>query len=177
MDLNLTLKNLINDTIAPLLKSMGFKKNGNNFYREIGEIGQCVNVQQSRWNSVESKEFTINVGLLHKGILKTHLNKEIPKFPKEYDCLVSTRLSHLKIKGDHWYELNTNTAFKAIANEINNDVISYLIPFLIQYDQFNNWIDLVTNSNNIIVSDITKFYILTELGQLNDACKIIIKPL
>lgn len=155
MDLNLSLKNLINDTTAPLLKSMGFKKSGNNFYREIGDIGQCVNVQQSRWNSLESKEFTINIGLLHKEIFKTHLNKEIPKFPREYDCLVCTRLSHLKNRGDHWYELNTNTALEAIAKEINNDVISYLIPFLIQYDQFNNWIDLVTNSNNIIVSDIT----------------------
>lgn len=169
MDLNSTLKKLINETIAPLLKGLGFKKSGNNFYREVGEVGQCVNLQLSRWNSAESKEFTINIGLLHKGIFNTFLNKEFPKFPKEYDGLISMRLSYLKVERDVWYELNLSQDFESIVNQINDDLLDYLIPFLTKYEQFEKWIDFTTSKNAIIIGDMPKFYILIELGKLNEA--------
>jgi len=170
MDLNLTLKSLVNETIAPLLKTLGFKKSGYNFYREAEEIGVSINLQQSKWNSAEAKQFTINVGLVHKEIFRTMCSKELTKFPKEYDCLISTRLSHLKHEKDNWYELNVNTDFSSIANQFNNDILDYLIPFIKKYEQFQNWIDFTTLENSkFVISDTTKFYILIKFNKLHEA--------
>jgi len=174
MDLNLILKNIVNESIAPLLKSLSFKKNGYHFYREVGDVVQCVNIQQSKWKSTDYKEFTINIGLLHKEIFNTHLNKELPKFPKEYDCLIRIRLPYLKYEKDNWYELDIKTEFASLVNHINNDLLDYLIPFLQKYEKFENWIEFVTCENASHINDTTKFFLLMELNELEDASKLLV---
>lgn len=97
MDLNQILKKLVSETLTPILKPLGFKKSGNNYYREVGDIIQCLNLQQSIWNSAESKEFTLNLGLIHKKIFKETSTRDLPKFPKEYESQVRRRVSSLKL--------------------------------------------------------------------------------
>lgn len=169
MDLNLILKKLISETLTPILKPLGFKKNGNNYYRDIGNTIQCINLQQSRWNSSESKDITLNIGLIQKNIFKQNTNRELPKFPKEYECQIRSRISDLKSGKDHWYELTNNTDYFVLVNEINNDLLDYAIPFFKKYENFDNWLDFSTVENSTIIADVTRFEILMQLGKLDQA--------
>lgn len=54
---------IINDSFKALINPLGFKKKGNNFYRQLPEFGQIVNVQKSMFYSKENIHFTINTGL------------------------------------------------------------------------------------------------------------------
>ena len=173
MDLNQILKKLVSETLTPILKPLGFKKSGNNYYREVGDIIQCLNLQQSKWNSAESKEFTLNLGLIHKKIFKEISTRDLPKFPKEYESQIRRRVSSLKFGKDIWYELTTQTNYFNLLNELNNDLVDYAIPFFIKYENFENWLDFTSIENATIIGDITRFFILKELGKLEEAKKLL----
>ncbi len=138
----------------------------------MGDIIQCLNLQQSKWNSAESKEFTLNLGLIHKKIFKETSTRDLPKFPKEYQSQVRKRVSSLKFNKDIWYELTTQTNYINLSNELNNDLIDYTIPFFIKYENFDNWLDFTSVENTTFIGDI-RFFILKELGKLDEAKKLL----
>lgn len=176
MDLNTVLKEVVKGSIAPLLKSVAFKKSGNNFYREVGDIIQCLNIQQNKWNTADSKSFTLNLGLTHKNIHKELSDKILPKFPKEYNCVIRTRLTNLNSHKKEWYPLHEDTNIYKLVNEINNDLLDYAIPFFKKYENTTNWLDFTSPPFNAIASDSTMFLILMELQRFDDAT-ILIKNL
>lgn len=169
MDLNTTLKEIVKDSIAPLLKSIGFKKNGLNFYKEIGDIIQCFNIQQSKWNTAESKSFTINIGLMHKSIFAQLSPREPSKVPKEYECQIRHRLSYLKSERVDWYTLSMTTSIPELVNEINNDLLDYAIPFFKKYEIIANWSDFTKLPNDFLIADLTVFLLLIELRKNEEA--------
>ena len=52
---------LVSAHVAPLLKQAGFRKTRLNWHRRRGSAVHVINLQQSRWNSSENKEFFINI--------------------------------------------------------------------------------------------------------------------
>ncbi|MBR9920984.1 MAG: DUF4304 domain-containing protein [Bacteroidetes bacterium] len=156
---------IIKEVIAPIFKANGFKKNGNNFYRDLGEVGQAFNVQQSQWNSKDDKTFVFNLGLLDKEIQNIVYQRELPKFPKEYDCEIRLRHGQLLNKGDIWYDLNKRTDLEKLKIQIIKDVENYVLPFLDKYQDPNKWIEFFDWKFEPITGPIEKFLIIEKYGE------------
>ena len=155
---------IITEVIAPVFKANGFKKNGNNFYRDLGEIGQAFNVQQSQWNSKDDKTFAFNLGLLDKEIQKKVYQREIPKFPKEYDCEIRLRHGQLMNKGDVWYDLKKRTDLEKLKAQIGNDLEKYVLPFFDKYQEPKKWIEFFDWKFEPLTGPIGKFLIIEKYG-------------
>lgn len=169
MDLKIFFDNLIKETVTPQLKSLNFKKKGNNFCREIGSIIQCFNIQQSRWNHAESKHFIFNIGLIHKNTYQRIKPHNIPSFPKEYDCLIQTRSNQLTHGHDFWYEITPNSSLELMKNDITNDFIDTIRPFLLKYQTLANWSDFILNDDKFLMSPFVKVHLFSELGLKKEA--------
>jgi hypothetical protein len=162
---------IIKEVISPIFKANGFKKNGNNFYHDLGEIGQAFNVQQSQWNSKDDKTFVFNLGLLDKEIQNEVYQREIPKFPKEYDCEIRLRHGQLMNKGDVWYDLNKRTDLEKLKAQIGNDLDKYVLPFFDKYQEPKKWIEFFDWEYEPITGPIGKFLIIEKYGERTRAEK------
>ena len=140
-DLSLEFKTLVKEVVFPIFQEYGFKKNGNNFYRDINGIGQAINVQQSHWNTKDDKSFVFNFDLIDKEIYAEIHKKNLPKFPKEYDCEIRLRLGNLMNKGDYWYNLSPQIDFLNIKEIIHQDLKTFAIPFIEKYSDPKKWLE------------------------------------
>lgn len=59
---------IIKEGFQEYLKPLGFKKKGNNFYLQLPDVGQIINIQKSMYYSKSQIEFTINTGILFRNI-------------------------------------------------------------------------------------------------------------
>ncbi|QKJ29877.1 DUF4304 domain-containing protein [Mucilaginibacter mali] len=130
MERNLTLefKAIVKNTIAPILKSIDFKKNGLNFTCISNDLIQCVNIQLNRFNHSERVEFTVNLGFFNTKLYQVSTNREIPTSVKSDDCYVRVRVGRLIHSRDKWYLLDPTTSDVILASEIENDFKQYVIP-------------------------------------------------
>lgn len=170
-DIKSEFDSIIKDVIAPFFKANGFKKNGNNFYRDLGEVGQAFNVQQSQWNSKDDKTFVFNLGLIDKEIQNEIYQRELPKFPKEYDCEIRLRHGQLMNKGDVWYELNKLTTLEKLKAQIENDLKEFVLPFFNKYREPKNWLEFFDWKYEPLTGPIAKFLIIEKYGQRTKADK------
>lgn len=162
---------IIKEVIAPVLKANGFQKSGNNFYRDLGEIGQAFNIQQSQWNSKDDKTFVFNLGLLDKEIQNEIYQRELPKFPKEYSCEIRLRHGQLMNKGDVWYALNKRTDLEKLKAQIDNDLEKYVLPFFDKYQDPKKWIEFFNWKFEPLTGPIGKFLIIEKYGERTKAEK------
>ena len=89
---------IIKNCFQTVLKPLGFKKKGNNFYRKLQDLGQIVNVQKSKFNSKEHISFTINTGLFIPEfwlIFYNYQGKSVPDYPTEPECAIRQRIGKL----------------------------------------------------------------------------------
>ncbi len=168
-DFKIEFETLVKEVVAPIFQGLDFKKNGNNFYREINGIGQAFNFQQSQWNSKDDKTFVFNLGLIDKETYSEIYKKELPKFPKEYDCEIRLRLGHLMNKGDKWYDLNQRTDFSKLKEQINKDLKTFAVPFYEKYSDPMKWLEFFEWKYEPLTSPIGKFLILERYGQREKA--------
>ncbi|MBR9778018.1 MAG: DUF4304 domain-containing protein [Cytophagales bacterium] len=164
-DFKTEFDSIIKEVIAPIFKANGFKKNGNNFYRDLGEVGQAFNVQQSQWNSKDDKTFVFNLGLLDKELQNEIYQRELPKFPKEYDCEIRLRHGQLMNKGDVWYDLNKRTDLEKLKNQISKDLENFVLPFFNKYQDPKKWIEFFDWKFEPITGPIGKFLIIEKYGE------------
>ncbi len=140
-DYKIEFETIVKEVITPIFRKFGFRKSGNNFYREINSIGQVFNVQQSQWNTKDNKSFTFNLGLINTTTYFKIYKRETPKFPKEYDCEISIRLGQLMKTNDKWYNLNKDTNFAMLKEQINTDLEKYAMQFFEEFSDINKWSD------------------------------------
>ncbi|TSI02589.1 DUF4304 domain-containing protein [Lysinibacillus sp. BW-2-10] len=102
------LKEIVKDTITPILKSEGFKKSGNKFYKEVNDdLGWCIELQTDRRiNSKKELVFTFNFGVFVPAVYKVFYALDLPIIPTTSDCVESFRISTLRGHRDVWYRLN-----------------------------------------------------------------------
>ncbi|MGJ7913718.1 DUF4304 domain-containing protein [Neobacillus sp. LXY-1] len=135
VNLQKELDQIIKDSITPLLKAKGFKKQGRNFFKDLGEIGWCFNIQSSLFNHQENVDFTFNAGIFVPSAYDIYYNEPIPKFPKEYHCIVRKRISELKdVSYEEWYSFNGNVISDKLVKQLKTDVEAYILPFFNIYN-------------------------------------------
>lgn len=134
MTMEEVLEHVIARTITPTLKEAGFKKSGRNFYRSMGDVGWCFQLETSRANTENEVHFTFDVGIFvpEAAILLTGI--AVPKFPKAYDCLLKKRVSELRgLQGEHWYELTLESDERMLEATLKEHIQKNVLPFFEAY--------------------------------------------
>lgn len=174
-NLQLEFNEILKNIVYPFFKELEFRKNGNGFNKNISELTQVVNIQKSRWNHQDNVSFTFNIGFFATEIYTENGNNEIPKFIREYDCQISTRLGQLVKGNDYWYELHKNTTKENLEMEIHSHLNDYLRPFLEKNIVLISLKDLILNDENInlTTSEISKIQILIKVGEIERAKELL----
>lgn len=156
-----------------ILKPLGFKKKANNFYLQLEDVGQIINIQKSQWRSKDSISFTINTGIFVPeywlGLLYNK-DKELPKFPTEPECLIRKRIGEIRHQPDTWYDIEDNTDENKLIIEMKNNVEDFILPY---FQQINNRKKLfnVLDSGELTMSPLGKLIVYGELEQSDSAKK------
>lgn len=62
--------------VTPTLRSLGFKKRGMTYRKDLDECSWFANIQRSRWNSDGVTRFTLNIGVYVPGVFSTYSGLE-----------------------------------------------------------------------------------------------------
>ena len=147
------INQIIKEGLAPLLKKEGFKKTGHNFYRELSNRTEVLNIQASRWNEKSEGEFTVNLGVYFPEI--AHITEAIPfkGMPKEYNCTVNKRIGHLLENGcDHWWKISPSANLNHLAEDLTQKVKKYGLPWLEKMADLNILKEELKNNNRAFVA-------------------------
>jgi len=162
---------IIKNCFQTVLKPLGFKKKGNNFYRKLQDLGQIVNVQKSKFNSKEHISFTINTGLFIPEfwlIFYNYQGKSVPDYPTEPECAIRQRVGKLKYNNlDKWFEIDNNSDFSKLNHELNDSVVNFIIPYFEKTKTKNNIIQLLQDKS----VGLEKFTRLVIFGEYNELIK------
>ena len=120
---------IIKDGIAPILKSAGFRKKGNNFHVHVGELDWCINVQKEWGFYFNTLNFTINIGVTWSDYAICLFNK-VSDFPLEGYCPIRTRIGTIMGKGDYWFELRPHQDCSPVKDLIYFTIKDKVLPLL-----------------------------------------------
>lgn len=147
------LKQLVKETMAPLLKSHGFNKKGNHFARMFSEFSWTLNVQSSKWNTNDDVEFTINTGLFINKLYGTYYLYDPPAFPTEVESVLRRRVSELKSESeeyeDIWYKLTLATDLNDLKERIKKDIEDVILPHFQQFQSIKDIIQRLEKSEEV----------------------------
>lgn len=124
--------NIIKHGFHEILKPYGFKKRGNNFYLQLEDLGQIINIQKSRWGSKDHISFTINTGIFlpeHWRGLLCNAGKEMPGFPTEPECLIRNRIGSIRKQHDTWYDVNDKADEGKLITAMKENLEQYILPY------------------------------------------------
>lgn len=162
---------IIKDCFQIILKPLGFKKKGNNFYRQLEDLGQIINVQKSSLYSKDHISFTINTGLFipeYWLTFFTYHNGEIPDYPTESICAIRQRIGKLKYNIDKWFDIDSNTHIAELKRETTDNVLNYILPYFERNKTKTDVLQLL-QSQNINLDKFTRLIILGEYNQFEKA--------
>ena len=162
---------LIKDCFQTILKPLGFKKKGNNFYRQLPDLGQIINVQKSSSYSKEHIKFTINTGLFIPEYWLTfynYHNGEIPDYPTEPICAIRQRIGQLKYNIDKWFDLEPNTDIVALKSETVDNILNHIVPYFEKSKTKADIIELLHDKDTPL-DNFGRLIIFAEYNQLEKA--------
>ena len=143
--------NIIKDCFHTFLKPIGFKKKGNNFYRQLQDLGQIINIQKSSLYSKGHISFTINTGIFIPEYWLTFYTShdgETPNYPTEPICAIRQRIGNLKYNTDKWFEIGSNIDIAELKKETTDNVINYIIPYFESNKTKADILELLEDQNN-----------------------------
>lgn len=147
MTMQNVLKQVIKETIAPLFKAEGFKKQGNNFAKACSDFSATVNIQSSKWNTKDEVEFFFNTGIYIEKLFGTvHLYPK-PSFPMEINSVLRIRGTELT-KNDRWYRLTIDTDVEQLKRMITKDITEYILPHFRQFESINDVIRVMEKDDD-----------------------------
>jgi hypothetical protein len=122
---------LVAKVLWPLFKSRGYHKTGHNFryYNPLG-WGKIVNVQKSAWGDRHNIRFTVNTGLYLVEAERIWTGRTMEEKFLEPNCLIRARVGPLKEEGDLWYDLTEQTVVEALYEQVKDDLVTYVLPYL-----------------------------------------------
>ena len=149
-----------------ILKAIGFKKKGNNFFLRKEGFGQHISFQKSQFGTKDHIIFTINTGIFLPEYWRTlnyNYGKSIPNFPSHTDCMLIKRIGQLKQDIDIWWDVNINTNTNELTEIILKDIKTVVIPYfdsiktkkelinlikLQPYSSTSYWVKMINDLNN-----------------------------
>lgn len=150
---------VIKEGFHETLKPLGFKKKANNFYLQLPDIGQIINIQKSAWGTKDHISFTINTGLFLPEYwigLIYNKGKEVPAFPTEPECLIRKRIGNLRNQHDTWYDIDERANEHDLIVEMKANLEEFILPYFNSAKEKNEILELLDSEKQI----------LTPLGKL-----------
>ena len=86
------ISGILGSGLTPLLRAHEFRKCGQVYVSERGDVSWVVHVQRSRWNDETEAQFTINEGIYTPGVVGAYLGRPEPSALKLVDCCLSVRI-------------------------------------------------------------------------------------
>jgi hypothetical protein len=128
-------KDLFRDEITPCLKPKGFRRTSQTYYKWVAANCEVVNFQGS-WNSTrETYIFYVNLGVFNRRIFEFNKEfgplRELPAYPKEYECHWRKRLNMLLPyqRSEKWLiRLGDNLA--ALGGELRTGLEDFAVPLM-----------------------------------------------
>jgi hypothetical protein len=124
---------LVKEVFQAILKPLGYKKKGNNFYLQGEHIGKLISLQKSSLYAKDHIRFTINIGLF-SGLLwdayYTYPNKRLPSYPTIGECAIRKRIGGLLRTADSWFEFTAATDLDALLQQQQSMLTHYILPYL-----------------------------------------------
>jgi hypothetical protein len=120
------------NVIKPRFKPIGFKVSGSSFRKQIDDFTLVFNIEKSSWNTDKSITFWFNTGVFVESYFEFINNKKAPN-PVRPAFLTSISLGAGTIlkKSVRNYSYNlTETNFKFIVSELENDLDKRFVPFI-----------------------------------------------
>lgn len=142
---------IVKNGIAPILKSAGFRKKGNNFHAHAGELDWCINIQKDGWGFdryFNQWGFTINIGVTWSDYAICLFNK-VSDFPLEGYCPIRTRIGNFIGKDDYWFILRPNQDYSPIKDLICSTLQNKVLPLLKQHQCLNDLWDLIKDNHSM----------------------------
>lgn len=154
------------------LKPLGFKKKNNNFYRQLPQLGQIINVQKSRYGNPLDISFTINIGIFDPRFwLQYHDFQKIglvPQFPTEPECLIRKRIGELANKPG-WYEVNEYTDENELIQVMRENIRLHILPFYQRLDTIEKIYNAFQTKERFFLDPLAKMIFYAEYGYRKQA--------
>lgn len=126
---DLAFKQLVRELYAEL-KPTGFKRFGQRFARENGDIWQVIGIQRSLYASSGEKILTLNFGIAPKAVLRFR-KEDVTKPPRDFTCSIQGRISAIPpATRDKWWTVTNENSANAAVGEITGLFQSRVLPFL-----------------------------------------------
>lgn len=124
--------NIIKQGFNEVLKPKGFKKKGNNFFLQLPDLGQIINIQKSSFYSKDHIHFTINTGIFitehWRGSIYNQ-GKALPSFPTEPECLIRKRIGEIRKQHDTWYDVDAKTDEDRLIPQMRENLERFILPY------------------------------------------------
>lgn len=118
--------NLLKGELSATFRKEGFKRKGQNFFREYPYAWQVVNFQNFTWNTATWGEFVINIGIDLKSPEKTPRSQ----FPLEYECDLRERMGEFLDMGDCSFVISDDDDVDRVRKKLITIFQKYIFPFL-----------------------------------------------
>ncbi len=125
------LREIITLGPAPLLKSLGFRKKDNHFFRVSGDATGHIKFQSSQWNSPDRSRFTLNLWTYLPALAIAGDEVLIVEPAKQIFAHCGTRIGHLlPQQEDYWWQIGDPSEVPRVADEVCEAIEKYAIPYL-----------------------------------------------
>ncbi|ETT57071.1 hypothetical protein C173_32221 [Paenibacillus sp. FSL R7-277] len=128
------LKDVVKETIVPLFKGEGYKKQGNNYAYLNPAFSAVVNIQSSKWNTQDEVEFCFNTGIYVEELFGIVYLYPKPSFPTVTSSVLQIRGTELT-NNDNWYKLTPDSSVEELKRRITKDISEYILPHLQQFEK------------------------------------------
>lgn len=162
---------IIKDGFHELLKPLGFKKKGTNFYLNLDSIGQIINVQKSTFGNKDNIRFTINTGIFVPEYWLAFYNfsdKGIPDYPTEPECLIRKRIGRLRNQHDTWYDINERTDEQELIAEMRKNLTAFILPYFNRLNSTERMLQEL-DSDDMMMTPLGKLIVYGEFKQFDKA--------
>jgi hypothetical protein len=162
---------VVKDSFHATLKPLGFKKKGNNFYKQENGVGHIINFQKSTYYSKDHIHFTINTAVFlpeYWTAFYNYFNKPVPDYPTEPECILRQRIGDLRNENDKWFDITPDTDEEEMILEMKRNLNKYILPHFQRVLSKDMLVD-VLDSKKTRVAPLEKLIIFGELGHKEKA--------
>jgi hypothetical protein len=122
---------ILSGHLTPRMKSHGFRRKGQRFWRDSGHVIDVLELQKSQWNSCKGAQFTINLGTYWPAIGGSSSGRVATLSPKSYECTIVERIGKLFGDGrDFWWEVSTARDIPRHGQDVCEKVTTFGVPWL-----------------------------------------------
>jgi hypothetical protein len=118
-------------TVAPLLKGLGYRKQGRRFLLASELSTAHIRFQSSQWNHAERTRFTISLGRYFESIARKNGEEIVLDSSKQRRMHVGIRIGHLlPQQADHWWSIANDEDVPKVAAEVVSALRDFGLPYL-----------------------------------------------